>query len=138
MRGVKGEHAGTLPSLETSPSVRTRWSTPSLCGWKVGPADPRAPQSAHLGALDWVHLAHEVVGTHQQNISYVHVPIVQHFTLVPSRKPKHSRGVVFRAVNRVAEERIRLQAQIEASEQCEDAAQAHADAAKQRAEAAEQ
>ena len=38
----------------------------------------------------------------------------------------------------MAEERIRLQAQIEASEQREAAAQACADAAEQRAEAAEQ
>ena len=38
----------------------------------------------------------------------------------------------------MAEERIRLQAQIEASEQREAAAQARADAAEQRAEAAEQ
>jgi hypothetical protein len=79
----------------------------------------------------------EVVGTHQEKISSVPVPIVEHFTLVLGRKPNHSRGVGIRAVNRVAEERIRLQAQIEASEQREAAARARADAAEQRAQALE-
>ena len=65
-------------------------------------------------------------------------PIVEHFALVLGRKPNHSRGVGIRSVNRVAEERIKLQAQIEASEQREAAAQARADAAEQRAEAAKQ
>ena len=128
-------------SPETSPSASFSPVSAVLYFYAVdmwGSLTCGAQQSVAVGALDWVHLAHEVVGTHQQNISYVHVPIVQHFTLVPSRKPKHSRGVVFRAVNRVAEERIRLQAQIKASEQREDGAQAHADAAMQRAEAAEQ
>jgi len=80
----------------------------------------------------------EVAGTHQEKISSAPVPIVEHFALVLGRKPNHSRGVGIRAVNRVAEERIRLQAQIEASEQREAAARARADAAEQRAEAAEQ
>ncbi|CAD6238312.1 unnamed protein product [Miscanthus lutarioriparius] len=52
--------------------------------------------------------------------------------------PNHSRCVGIRVVNRVAEERIRLQAQIEASEQHEATARARADAAEQRVEAAEQ
>jgi len=81
---------------------------------------------------------HEAVGIHQEKISSAPVPIVEHFTLVLGRKPNHSRGVGIRAVNRVAEERIRLQVQIEASEQREAAARARADAAEQRAEAAEQ
>ena len=63
---------------------------------------------------------------------------MEHFALVLGRKPNHSRGVGIRAVNRVAEERIRLQVQIEASEQREATAWARADAAEQRAEAAEQ
>jgi hypothetical protein len=80
----------------------------------------------------------EVVGTHQEKISSAPVPIVEHFALVLGRKPNHSRGVGIRAVNRVAEERIRLQAQIEAFEQRETAARARADAAEQRTKAAEQ
>ena len=81
---------------------------------------------------------HEAAGIHQEKISSAPVPIVEHFALVLGRKPNHSRGVGIRAVNRVAEERIRLQVQIEASEQREAAARARADAAEQRAEAAEQ
>ncbi|CAD6268122.1 unnamed protein product [Miscanthus lutarioriparius] len=80
----------------------------------------------------------EAVGIHQKKISSMPVPIMEHFALVLGRKTNHSRGVGIRFVNRVAEERIRLQAQIEASEQREAAAQACADAAEQRAEAAEQ
>ena len=80
----------------------------------------------------------EVAVTHQEKISSAPVPIVEHFALVLGQKPNHSRGVGIRAVNRVAEERIRLQAQVEASEQLEAAAWARADAAEQRAEAAEQ
>lgn len=79
----------------------------------------------------------EVAVTHQERISSAPVPMVEHFALVLGRKPNHSRGVGIRAVNRVAEERIRLQAQIEALEQRETAARARADAAEQRAEAAE-
>jgi hypothetical protein len=81
---------------------------------------------------------HEVAWTHQEKISSAPVPIVEHFTLVLGQKPNHSRGVGIRAVNRVAEERIRLKAQIEASEQREAAARACADTAEQCAEAAEQ
>jgi len=81
---------------------------------------------------------HEAAGIHQEKISSALVPIVEHFALVLGRKPNHSGGVGIRAVNRLAEERIRLQAQIEASEQCEATARARADATKQRAEAAEQ
>jgi len=81
---------------------------------------------------------HEAAGIHQEKISSAPVPIVEHFALVLGRKPNHSRGVGIRAVNRVAEERIRLQVQIEASEQREAAARARADAAEQRAEATEQ
>jgi hypothetical protein len=44
------------------------------------------------------------------------VPIVEQFALVLRQKPNHSLGVGIRAVNRVAEERISLQVQIEASE----------------------
>ena len=80
---------------------------------------------------------HEAAGIRQEKISSAPVPIVEHFALVLGRKPNHSRGVCIRAVNRVAEERIRLQAQIEASEQREAAVQAHADAAEKRAEAVE-
>jgi len=81
---------------------------------------------------------HEAAGIHQEKISSAPVPIVEHFALVLGRKPNHSRGVGIRSVNRVAEERIKLQAQIEASEQREAAAQARADAAEQRAETADQ
>ena len=81
---------------------------------------------------------HEAAGIHQEKISSAPVPIVEHFALVLGRKPNHSRGVGIRAVNRVAEERIRLQVQIEASEQREAAARARADAAEQHAEAIEQ
>ncbi|CAD6262604.1 unnamed protein product [Miscanthus lutarioriparius] len=81
---------------------------------------------------------HEAAGIHQEKISSAPVLIVEHFALVLGRKPNHSRGVGIHAVNRLAEERIRLQAQIEASEQREAAAQACADAVEQRAEAAEQ
>ena len=81
---------------------------------------------------------HEATGIHQEKISSAPVPIVEQFVLVLGRKPNHSRGVGIRAVNRVAQERIRLQAQIEASEQREATARARADAAEQRAEAAEQ
>jgi hypothetical protein len=80
----------------------------------------------------------EVARTHQENISSGPVLIVEHFALVLGRKPKHSRGVGIHAVNRVVEERIRLQAQIKASEQREAAARERADAAEQYAEAAEQ
>jgi len=55
---------------------------------------------------------HGVVGTHQENISSTPMPIVEHFALVLGGKPNHSSGVGIRAVNRVAEEMIRLQAQI--------------------------
>ncbi|CAD6231955.1 unnamed protein product [Miscanthus lutarioriparius] len=65
---------------------------------------------------------HEAAGIHQEKIFSAPVPIVEHFALVLGRKPNHSRGVGIRAVNRLAEERIRLQAQIEASEQREAAA----------------
>ncbi|CAD6343275.1 unnamed protein product [Miscanthus lutarioriparius] len=58
----------------------------------------------------------EVVGTHQEKISSAPLSIVEHFTLVLGRMPNHSCGVGIRAVNRVAGERIRLQAQIEAYE----------------------
>jgi hypothetical protein len=81
---------------------------------------------------------HEAAGTYQEKISSAPVPIVEHFALVLCRKPNHSRGVCIRVVNRAAEERIRLQAQIEASELCEAAARARADAAEQCAKAAEQ
>ena len=81
---------------------------------------------------------HEAAGIHQEKISSTPVPIVEHFALVLGRKPNYSRGVGICAVNRLAEERIILQAQIEASEQRKAAAQARADAAEQRAEAAEQ
>ncbi|CAD6257822.1 unnamed protein product [Miscanthus lutarioriparius] len=67
---------------------------------------------------------HEAAGIHQEKISSAPVPIVEHFALVLGRKPNHSRGVGIRVVNRVAEERIRLQVQIEASEQREAAARA--------------
>ncbi|XP_021302308.1 uncharacterized protein LOC110429892 isoform X2 [Sorghum bicolor] len=80
----------------------------------------------------------EAAGIHQEKISSAPIPIVEHFALVLGRKPNHSRGVGIRAVNKVAEERMRLQAQVEASEQREAAARARADAAEQRAEAAEQ
>ncbi|CAD6221022.1 unnamed protein product [Miscanthus lutarioriparius] len=66
------------------------------------------------------------------------VSIVEHFALVLGRKPNHSCGASIRSVNQVAEERIRLQVQIEASEQREATAQARADAAEQRVEAVEQ
>jgi len=67
------------------------------------------------------------------------VPIVEHFALVLGWKSNHSFGVGICAVNnQVAEERIRLQAHIEASEQHEATAWACADAAKQHAEAAGQ
>ncbi|CAD6226101.1 unnamed protein product [Miscanthus lutarioriparius] len=81
---------------------------------------------------------HEAAGIHQEKISSAPMPIVEHFALVLGQKPNHSRGVGIRAVNRLVEERIRLQAQIEASEQREAAARARADATEQRAEAAEQ
>jgi hypothetical protein len=81
---------------------------------------------------------HEVAGIHQEKISSAPVPIVEHFALVLGRKPNHSRGVGIRAVNRVAKERIRLQAQVEACKQREAADQARADAIEQHAEAAEQ
>ncbi|KAG0537756.1 hypothetical protein BDA96_03G175400 [Sorghum bicolor] len=80
----------------------------------------------------------EAAGIHQEKISSAPIPIVEHFALVLGRKPNHSRGVGIRAVNKVAEERMRLQAQVEASEQREAAARARADAAEQRAKAAEQ
>ncbi|CAD6254233.1 unnamed protein product [Miscanthus lutarioriparius] len=80
----------------------------------------------------------EAAGIHQEKISSAPVSIVEHFALVLGRKPNHSCGVGIRSVNRVAKERIRLQAQIEASEQREAAAQARADAAEQRAETADQ
>ncbi|CAD6226953.1 unnamed protein product [Miscanthus lutarioriparius] len=81
---------------------------------------------------------HEAARIHQEKISSAPVPIVEHFALVLGRKPNNSRGVGIRAGNRLAEERIRLQAQIEASEQREAAARERADAAEQCAEAAEQ
>jgi hypothetical protein len=80
---------------------------------------------------------HEAARIHQEKISSAPVPIVEHFALVLGRKPNHSRGVGIHAVNRVAEERIRMQAQVEASKQREAAAQARADAAEQRAQALE-
>ncbi|KAL6624774.1 hypothetical protein ACP70R_032095 [Stipagrostis hirtigluma subsp. patula] len=80
----------------------------------------------------------EAAETHQERISAAPVPLVEHFALVLGRKPNHSRGVGIHAVNRVAEERIRLQAEIEAAEQRAADAQARAEAADQRAEAAEQ
>ncbi|CAD6216774.1 unnamed protein product [Miscanthus lutarioriparius] len=80
----------------------------------------------------------EAARIHQEKISSTPVSIVEHFALVLGRKPNHSCGVGIRSINRVAEERIKLQAQIEASEQHEAAAQARADAVEQRAEAAEQ
>ena len=57
---------------------------------------------------------HEADGVHDEKISSAPMPIVEHFTLVLGRKPNHSRGVGICAVNRVAEERIRLQAQVDA------------------------
>jgi hypothetical protein len=54
-----------------------------------------------------------------------------------SRKQNHKRGVGI-SVNRMAEESIRLQVKILASEQREAAARARADATEQRAEAAKQ
>jgi hypothetical protein len=80
----------------------------------------------------------EVAGTHQKKISSAPMPIVEHFALVLGQKLNHSRGVGIRAVNRVAEEMIRLQAQIEASKQREAAARARADAAEQHDEATKQ
>ena len=80
----------------------------------------------------------KLLGYIKKKNSSAPVSIVEHFALVLGRKPNHSRGVGIRSVNRVAEERIRLQTQIEASEQREAVAQARADAAEQRAKAAEQ
>ena len=51
---------------------------------------------------------HEVIGTHQENISSAPMPILEHFALVLGGKPNHLSGVGIRAVNRVAEEMIRL------------------------------
>jgi hypothetical protein len=67
----------------------------------------------------------EAAGIHQEKISSAPVATVEHFALVLGRKPNHSRGVGIHAVNRVDEERIRWQVQIEASEQRESAARAH-------------
>ncbi|RCV39974.1 hypothetical protein SETIT_9G014500v2, partial [Setaria italica] len=69
---------------------------------------------------------HEVARTHQEKISSAPVPIVEPFALVLGRKPNH-----------IHMKRIRLQAQMEASEQREAAARARADAAEQRAQALE-
>ena len=80
----------------------------------------------------------EAAGIHQEKISSAPVSIVEHFALVLGRKPNHSRGVGIRTVKWLVEERIRLQAQIEASEHREAAARARADAAEQHAEATEQ
>ncbi|KAF0934731.1 hypothetical protein E2562_028326, partial [Oryza meyeriana var. granulata] len=73
----------------------------------------------------------------QENISSAPVPLVEHLALVLGRKANHSRGVGLRAINGVAEERLRLLAQIEAAEKRAAAAQEHADAAEQRAVAME-
>uniref|UniRef100_A0A0A9CZ80 Uncharacterized protein n=1 Tax=Arundo donax TaxID=35708 RepID=A0A0A9CZ80_ARUDO len=80
---------------------------------------------------------HDVAVTHQEQISSAPMPMVEHFALVLGRKANHSRGVGIPAVNRVAEERIRLQAQIQASEQRAAEAQARIEAAEQRAQAME-
>jgi hypothetical protein len=54
---------------------------------------------------------HEAYVTHQEKISFAHVPIVEHFAQVLGWKPNHSSGDGIYAVNdRIAEERIRLEA----------------------------
>ncbi|CAD6253926.1 unnamed protein product [Miscanthus lutarioriparius] len=80
---------------------------------------------------------HEGAGIHQEKISSTPVPIVEALRTSSWSKAKHSCGVGIHAVNRVVEERIKLQEQIEASEQREAAARARADAAEQRARALE-
>ncbi|KAF0896574.1 hypothetical protein E2562_025511, partial [Oryza meyeriana var. granulata] len=79
----------------------------------------------------------EVAQSQQEKISSAPVPLVEHFALVLGRKANHSRGVGLRAINGVAEERLRLLAQIEAAEKRAAAAQERADAAEQRAVAME-
>ncbi|CAD6253918.1 unnamed protein product [Miscanthus lutarioriparius] len=80
---------------------------------------------------------HEGARIHQEKISSTPVPIVEALRTSSWSKAKHSCGVGIHAVNRVVEERIKLQEQIEASEQREAAARARADAAEQRARALE-
>uniref|UniRef100_A0A0D9Z9J2 Uncharacterized protein n=1 Tax=Oryza glumipatula TaxID=40148 RepID=A0A0D9Z9J2_9ORYZ len=75
----------------------------------------------------------EVAQSQQEKICSAAVPLVEHFALVLGRKANHSRGMGLRAINGVAEERIRLLAQVEAAEKHAAAAQERADAAEQRA-----
>uniref|UniRef100_J3MSH4 Uncharacterized protein n=1 Tax=Oryza brachyantha TaxID=4533 RepID=J3MSH4_ORYBR len=79
-----------------------------------------------VGTKSITQIAHElaklneVVESQQENISSAQVPLVEHFALVLvlGRKINHSRGVSFQVIDRVAEERLRLLAQIEAIEKC--------------------
>lgn len=79
----------------------------------------------------------EVAQSQQEKICSAAVPLVEHFALVLGKKANHSRGMGLRAINRVAEERVRLLAQVEAAEKHAATAQERVDAAEQRAVAME-
>ncbi|EAY90651.1 hypothetical protein OsI_12254 [Oryza sativa Indica Group] len=79
----------------------------------------------------------EVAQSQQEKICSAAVPLVEHFALVLGKKANHSRGMGLRAINRVAEERLRLLAQVEAAEKHAATAQERVDAAEQRAVAME-
>ncbi|CAD6263743.1 unnamed protein product [Miscanthus lutarioriparius] len=112
-----GSKVGTRPIAQITYHLRDpeagEWPT-AMQVWKATYQKANGTWSIPTGEEIMTKL-HEAAGIHQEKISSAPVPIVEHFALVLGRKPNHSRGVGIRDVNRVAEERIRLQAQIEAS-----------------------
>uniref|UniRef100_A0A0E0FE83 Uncharacterized protein n=1 Tax=Oryza meridionalis TaxID=40149 RepID=A0A0E0FE83_9ORYZ len=102
----------------------------------------KKPRPTHVSPEDWAWLIkhselNEAAQSQQEKICSAAVPLVEHFALVLGRKANHSRGMGLRAINGVAEERLRLLAQVEAAEKHAAAAQERADAAEQRAVAME-
>uniref|UniRef100_A0A0E0B6P4 Uncharacterized protein n=1 Tax=Oryza glumipatula TaxID=40148 RepID=A0A0E0B6P4_9ORYZ len=99
--------------------------------------DERGARRADRKVVFMTSELNEVAQSQQEKICSAAVPLVEHFALVLGRKANHSRGMGLRAINGVAEERLRLLAQVEAAEKHAAAAQERADAAEQRAVAME-